>query len=570
MKSSHKQLIGLIAVFFTIVSGYVLIDGLFTPQGMGLMRKFYHQGGIKALIPLFQTLAWKESLMSAGLQLGLLAAIFLLAVLAKSRLEKISEFLLNIPRKRFLGMLFILAFVISTTAFCYKFQFFARSGDTNAILFQAKILAKGAITVPAHPLKDFFYSDYIINNTRMYAQYPLGTSFVLMWGVLLGMPWIINPLLGAFGLIFLYLTAVELYDEVIARYGIFIILISPLYIEYSASYLSHIPQFFFLSIFTYYFIKTIRLPVSASKNRYPVISGMALGMAINTRPMTALTVSLPFLCWGIYFLIKDWRAYYKKVILFTLGLTPFLLGLFLVNMLQNGHPLLFGHKVYNGPRPTIGFGSEEYTVSKALSTYFFRMVWLTKRLVYGSLLSGGLLSLLALSFMDFRKNNYFLWAVFISTSIGYLPVASSVWQFRYYFTATLYLLLLLPLGIRNLGDWGARNFKFANGISLLTSFLLIITILFLGGFNLKKWVGIDYIRRPYDIAAQADLKNALVFVRKTRAFYPRWYTRNSPDFNDPVLWALDLGERNKELMAYYPGRKAYLYDNGKLTLIRSN
>jgi hypothetical protein len=569
MKPYKKQLIGLLTASLVAIYGYILLNNLFSPDGVEIMRNFYHQGGARSLIVLFEKLSFFDSLTSASIQWGFMLGIVFVAVFARPWLEQVHKWFISLPRFYFLLVLVILAFSGMLAMFYYKYRFFPRAGDANATLFQVKILAKGALTVPSHPLKEFFHSDWIINNGRMYAQYTLGTAFMLLWGYLLGMPWIINPLLGALSLIFIYHTARELYGESIARYGVAIISVTPFYLALPTTYLSHAPQLFFLSIFIYFFLKTIR--DKHSSYWHPLLSGMALGMAVNTRTLTALTISLPLLAWGGYLLVKDWKGFYRKTILFLVGLLPFVLALFLINWVQNGHPLLFGMTVYKG-QSFVGF-SQEWGLREAITTYLFRLQRLSNLLAYSPLSAGVVLVFIALSFIDIKPAHYLLWGFFVITSIGYLPAATTVWQYRYYYTAAVYLMLLFPLGISNLGNWLQKNFKLASTSSLLCIFLIVsVLAAFSAAYRrgLKPDQGVLELRRPYDIAAEANLNNALVFIRNTKCLYPKWYTRNSPDFNDPILWVLDLGERNQELMNYYPERKAYLYDNGEITLYNNS
>jgi hypothetical protein len=71
-------------------------------------------------------------------------------------------------------------------------------------------------------------------------------------------------------------------------------------------------------------------------------------------------------------------------------------------------------------------------------------------------------------------------------------------------------------------------------------------------------------RMPYDLVEEQGLDNAVVFVHSlpsVSAHPGAWvYTHrnNSPDLSDRVLFVRDLGpEKNRELMRYLPGRKAY-------------
>lgn len=575
MKNIQTQLLVILAAFLGIIFGYSLINNLFSPQGLEIMRDFYHQGGGLNIYYLLSNLSLGKSFLNASIQWGLLVAVLMTALWGYSWLNKLSEAIISIPRKYFLSVIFFTALGILLVIMYYKNQLFPRSGDSNAILFQAKILAKGALTVPSHPLKEFFDSDYIINNGRMYSEYPLGSSFFMMLGGFFGATWIVNPILGSLALIFIYFTTKDLYDEQIARYGVMLLLTSHLYYDLSSTYLSHAPLLCFISIFIYYFLKTLRLQNEESKNWHPLMAGIALGIAANTRSLSALTISLPLLIWGVYLLIKDWKAYFRRVIWFAIGILPFIVLIFLVNRIQNGNALLFGHQVYNGPRKIVGF-SHEYRIRQAISTLFFRIGLLLKMVVYPPLRAGSLLFIIGLTFKNFKKENLLLWGFFTTTCLGYLFVVSSIWQYRYYYSATLYLFPLLALGAVNLGEWikefglnqSKKLISKINGSALLNALWLAMVLTAFGSAffscGLKPHRKVPVLKKPYTVAEQAKLDNAIVFIRAVDEYYPQWYTRNSPDLNDPVLWVRDLGKCNQELLKYYPDRKAYIYDKGKL------
>lgn len=559
MKSENKKLILLIFIFALATFGYTVYDKLFVPDRVELARTFYQAGELTSLGRVFQQFPWLECLGNTALQWAIFLLLLLSAHFLRPHLEKISRWITGMPRFYFLSAVFLIAFLAAWGIFYFKYAFFPKSGDENAILFQVKILRQGTLTVPSHPLREFFDSDYIINNGKMYAEYPIGTSLFLLLGDFWGMPWIVNPLLGALGLVFLCLCGEHLYDNLSARFGVILALCSPFYYSMAATYLSHAPQFFLLSVFIYFMLLTLQ---EKPRPYYPLISGLALGMAVNTRPMTAVTFSCPLLLWALYLLIKDWRGFYRRALMFCLGLIPLILMLFLINKIQNGSSLRFGHEIYNGTRPTLGF-SELYSLRQAVSALFFRMRLILYNLTFHPVRAGIILLFLALSFVKYKPQNSLLWSFFVFTCLGYLSVASSIWQTRYYYAAVLYLFLLIPVGIINLGEWLKRHFNFACAAGLLTLFTLMVSASALyeavtSDFKPASWLRV--YQRPYLVAQEHNLSNALVFLRSTKLYYPAWYTRNSPDLNDSVLWVQDLGEMNKELMEYYPDRKVYLYD----------
>ena len=67
----------------------------------------------------------------------------------------------------------------------------------------------------------------------------------------------------------------------------------------------------------------------------------------------------------------------------------------------------------------------------------------------------------------------------------------------------------------------------------------------------------------------AGIHNAVVFVKKPYwTFYAPFFSHNSPTLDGDIVYAVDLGSRNQELMALYPGRAAYTYADGRIEPLR--
>jgi hypothetical protein len=68
-------------------------------------------------------------------------------------------------------------------------------------------------------------------------------------------------------------------------------------------------------------------------------------------------------------------------------------------------------------------------------------------------------------------------------------------------------------------------------------------------------------RALYDLAEQTIKGSGIVFIHgfigSRLVLAEEDSTRNSPFLDGRILYAHDLGERNKELMAAYPGRAYY-------------
>jgi hypothetical protein len=142
--------------------------------------------------------------------------------------------------------------------------------DSITYLFQAQLLAKGKLwaNVPAMP--DFFAQEFLtVRNGRWSGQYPPGFPAVLAAGVLLGQPWLVNPILAALTMILLTLfTAVPLRS--------------------SPSFWRSLPPFCFLC-------------PAASWLTLPNYSGSPLSCSVGPTPYGAMVGagrSWPVLLWG--------------------------------------------------------------------------------------------------------------------------------------------------------------------------------------------------------------------------------------------------------------------------------
>lgn len=493
----------------------------------------------------------------------LIAGIFLLAIFFRNALGRVDKAFQSIDRRVFLAVVFLFALINTVCIFKYRILTFPQGGDDYAYLFQAKLLAKGKLWVPSHPLKEFFQTDYIINNAgKTYAQYTLGAPLFLALGILVDAPWLVNPLLGALSLIILFFIAVRFFDEGIARYGIILVGISTFVSGLNANYTSHSCSMFFMTLFLLFFLKTIE----EESWFYPIISGFFWGVAINTRMLTAFSLALPFWIWGINRLIREDKNKIKPMALFLAGSFLPLMGLMFVNNLQNGGPLIFGHKVYNGPRKTFGF-SNEYTLIDAIGTYLFRWRTIFQKLISSLFSPAIVLILLLFSFGGTWRKRKLIWWALLSISLLYLPVVSNIWQARYYLIPVTLLIFLVVLGLRNLGIWLGRKFQGIKPDSLALLFVVFCLFYHVKTFSLDPIWYMSGWTKIYTIPKKMGIKNAVIFVKGVRVFYPNWYCRNSPDYDDDILYVLDRGEENRKLMNYYPNRSYYRYDRGYLTPI---
>lgn len=119
--------------------------------------------------------------------------------------------------------------------------------DASAYLFAAKMYATGHLSVPIPPAIDRFPGPFmVVFNGRWFGQYAPGTSLTLVPGIWLGIPWLIEPILGTLALLGIGLIAARLYDRRVATLAVILGTLSPFYSYLAASYLSHAIALFYL------------------------------------------------------------------------------------------------------------------------------------------------------------------------------------------------------------------------------------------------------------------------------------------------------------------------------------
>jgi hypothetical protein len=161
--------------------------------------------------------------------------------------------------------------------------------DSIAQLFQARIFAHGRLWMPSPPLHGFFDYAHIISDGRWYSQYPPGHSLLLVPGVWLGLPWLVNPLLGGLSVVGIFLLAREAFGRAAARAAAVLAVLSPFLVLMASEFMAHVSGLFAVTWFLLYALRTWR----SGSRRDAGIGGAFLLLAVLVRPYTAFACALP-------------------------------------------------------------------------------------------------------------------------------------------------------------------------------------------------------------------------------------------------------------------------------------
>jgi hypothetical protein len=309
---------------------------------------------------------------------------------------------------------------------------------------------------------------------------------------------------------------------------------------------------------------------------YFMCSGLALGCAVNSRTLTATVFSTFFLCNLAYSTFIRREIPFKKLLIFVTAVSFMISLLLYYNYLTNGDPLKFG---YQQNFETLGFfGKSQFgpphTFKGALVNTGNNLIALNKYLFAWPLPS--LIFIFIFFALPVKKSR---WEYFFL--IGCFAVMASFFVYwyqdlcygpRFCYLLMPFMIMFTVRGFLELPAWLEQK-GFAQGPARATLFLLLaLCYLYTFVFSYPKYIqkySDDYwwvTPKIHRAVQEQGITNALIFID---VWHPRNLTEpnyipygsgfqfNAPDLSGDVIYAMDLKERNRELMKVFPGRNYY-------------
>jgi hypothetical protein len=456
------------------------------------------------------------------------------------------------------------SFLISIFVGYNTLQTFPNSSDEYAYLFQAKTLAGGKLWESAHPLHDFFYFNHIANKDGIaVSRFPPGWPLILASAYRLGInPVLINPLLGATLLVVFFLFVSRFYSARVALWSLVVLALSSFFIFNAASYFSHVS----CALFTLIFVYGSYLYFERKKPGYLIMAGFFLALVVITRYFTAILIFLPFF---FHFIAKcKWRSIIAFIWL-GIGAIPCIAFLSWYNYSITGNALL-PVTMWAYADESLGF-VRGHTVIKG----FEHIVRWLGMFVYWC--SPAILILYFFSLFDKIRNPQARWThpedyMFLMLMGGYFfyyQIGGNQYGPRFLFEALPFMIVFVVAKVISL------NKKWLTAVLVGGVIFAIVKLPFIAW---REHEVIDERKDIYALVQKRDIRNAVVIVSSyTSVIRPMPsgdLTRNDVYYLNDVLYALDLHERNPELMNYYPDRQFYRYvrevndPHGRLLRIR--
>jgi Dolichyl-phosphate-mannose-protein mannosyltransferase len=228
--------------------------------------------------------------------------------------------------------------------------------DASAYLFQAKIFASGQLSAPVPSDLGAFQGPFMIAaGGRWFAQYPPMTSLLLASGVVLHIPWVVEPLLGTLALWGIFRLSRYFYGGAVAWLAVLLGALSPFYTYLAASYMSHTMALFFAVYFLWMLVRFTR---DWRWYDLALAAVFAVGLLL-TREFSAVVIGVAasaFLLGGQWRTLRERAATIWPICVFALSiLVSGVVVYLLYNRLQTGNALVSPRALFF-PGDRYGFG----------------------------------------------------------------------------------------------------------------------------------------------------------------------------------------------------------------------
>ncbi len=438
--------------------------------------------------------------------------------------------------------------------------------DEVVYLWQADGLRHGLLTTPTGGFPQFFHPWLAgVRGDRFFSQYTLGWPLPLMVSrVVFGTATGALALGTALAVVGTYLLARELLvDRRVARLAAIGMLVSPILVIQSGIYLGYLFTLGLGLLFTTALVSATRT------RRYGrcVGAGFLIGWVFMTRPFDAVLWAGAVVAALAWVHRREPARMVRALGLAIVGALPPFVATLLYNRHVTGSFTQFPITAAD-PLDTFGFGHKRimptfhpatYTVGQALRSTSKQVGLLPFFLAGGYVLA--LLALIALwrhrreawvlvvVFLAaaFPVGYFFFWGMFVSSPT--MPLSGPIYMIP------MFPVLLIAGAVEVVHLWRHRRPVAWTAIVLMVVFTVPV-----GVDRMIVNRNISRSQVPWKTSAARIPRRSLVFVWRAGDYlmFINPFSANAPRLDGPVLYAVDRGARNFDLMDAYPRRRAFV------------
>jgi hypothetical protein len=200
------------------------------------------------------------------------------------------------------------AFVMSALVSDRVFERLPHLEDEVAYLFQAKTYAGGQWVIDTPQPRRAYWQPFVVDYAatgQRFGKYTPGWPLLLAGGVLLGQPWVINAFLAALTVALVYRLGRAVYNPDAALIAAALTAFSPMALLLNGTLMGHTAALFGVTLFFYAYW---RIEQGRQALRWGAVGGLALGLVVATRPLTAVGIAAPFILWSLLRIVGSARA----------------------------------------------------------------------------------------------------------------------------------------------------------------------------------------------------------------------------------------------------------------------
>lgn len=437
---------------------------------------------------------------------------------------------------------------------CFVIQQFPNSADEFAYLYQAHTFASGKAVNDAHPQQEALSPFFIhTHDGKVFAIFPPGWAAVLSIGVLIHLPWLINPIIAGCTIIVLYLVSRYFLNHIWSWFVVGIWMLSPMVMLNSASQFSH-PLCALLIVGTVWgLLRFQELPNWS----HAILVGLCTALAFSTRELTSVALlCIPMIC-----ILTQTPQKIRLLCGISLGALP--IALFYGWYCSQTTGAWFYPPRYLLRDEYLGFGMREIRVFDYTEQQYFgpyeawqNTVSNLYRLLQGTTLFFPLFLLLGIKtiWQNTWMRAFFFSSLFLIGVYALYPSdGGNQYGARFYYEALPMMALLLVYWLHQ-SLWIPKNiqpWKYMIICGAAIPLFLSPYYSFPAIYN-----QIYHRRELFRMVEHRQLQNAIVFVASPSADMTQGdLIRNLPGFqNAPVIYAWHLGSRNSNVMDIFPDR----------------
>ncbi len=176
--------------------------------------------------------------------------------------------------------------------------------DEVAYLYQAKTYAGGHLVIDSPQPRRAYWQPFVVDygpTGQRFSKYTPGWPALLMLGIWMGQPWVINAFLAGLTVALVYRLGREVFSADTGLIAAALTAFSPMALLLNGTLMGHTAALFGVTLFYYAYWRMER---GRRPLRWGVIGGLALGLVITARPLTAIGIALPFVAWS------SWRVFH--------------------------------------------------------------------------------------------------------------------------------------------------------------------------------------------------------------------------------------------------------------------